>query len=80
MEKTLERYARLPASERERCIAGFERFSSLTPAERDAFLRNAALWQAMTPDERAQWRRLVLNLNPPPLPPLPSQRIVSTNR
>jgi hypothetical protein len=80
MEKTLQRYARLPAAERERCIAGFERFASLTPAQRDEFLRNAALWQAMTPDERSQWRRLVLHVDPPPLPPLPSQRIVSTNR
>lgn len=84
MERSLERFSKLPAAERDRCIAGLERLARLAPAEREAFLRNAALWQAMSPGERDQWRRLVFNLRPPPLPvPIPRTgrpALVSTNR
>lgn len=80
MEKVLERFARLPESERSQCIAGFERLSALPPAERDEFLRNAARWQAMTAEERTLWRRLVLKTRLPPLPPLPTAGLVTTNR
>ncbi len=84
MERSLERFSRLPSAERDRCIAGLERLARLSQAEREAFLRNAALWQAMSPAERDQWRRLVFNLRPPPLPvPTPHAgrpTLVSTNR
>jgi hypothetical protein len=80
IEKTLERFARLPEAERARCIAGFEKLSSLPASERDEFLRGANRWQAMTPEERALWRRIVLRPNPPPLPPVPTSGIVATNR
>jgi hypothetical protein len=80
IEKTLERFARLPEAERLRCIAGFDKLSSLPAAERDEFLRGASRWQAMTPEERALWRRIVLRPSPPPLPPVPTPGIVSTNR
>ncbi len=80
MEKVLERFARLPESERAQCIAGFERLSALPASEREEFLRNAARWQAMTTEERALWRRLVLKTRLPPLPPLPTGGLVTTNR
>ncbi len=84
MERSLERFSKLPTAERDRCIAGLERLARLAPPEREAFLRNAALWQAMSPGERDQWRRLVFNLRPPPLPvPIPHAgrpALVSTNR
>jgi len=80
MEKVLERFARLPESERAQCVAGFERLSALPASERDEFLRNAARWQAMTGEERALWRRLVLKTRLPPLPPLPTSGLVTTNR
>lgn len=84
MERSLERFSKLPQAERDRCISGLERLARLAPPERDAFLRSAALWQAMSPAERDQWRRLVFNLRPPPLPvPVPNPgkpTIVGTNR
>ena len=80
MEKVLERFARLPESERAQCVAGFERLSALPASEREEFLRNAARWQAMTSEERALWRRLVLKTRLPPLPPLPTSGLVTTNR
>lgn len=80
MEKVLERFARLPESERAQCVAGFERLSALPASEREEFLRNAARWQAMTTEERALWRRLVLKTRLPPLPPLPTSGLVTTNR
>lgn len=80
MEKVLERFARLPESERVQCVAGFERLSALPASEREEFLRSATRWQAMTAEERALWRRLVLKTRLPPLPPLPSSGLVTTNR
>ena len=79
MQRSLERFSSLPQAERDRCIAGLERLARLAPEEREAFLRNAALWQRMTSSERDQWRRLVFNLSPPPLPPLRSVPRVATN-
>lgn len=80
MERTLERFARLPEHERQRCIDGFGKLSGLPVPEREAFLRNAERWQALSPEERAQWRRLVLQPSPPPLPPVSRPGIVATNR
>ncbi len=79
MQRSLERFSGLPQAERDRCIAGLERLARLAPDHRDAFLRNAALWQAMSPSERDQWRRLVFNLSPPPLPPIHAPARVATN-
>jgi hypothetical protein len=80
MERSLERFSNLSPAERDRCIAGLDRLARLAPHERDAFLRHAALWQAMSADERDQWRRLVFNLHPPPLPVPKAPALVSTNR
>lgn len=84
VERLLGEFSQMTPEERERSLAGFEKYSRLSPQERAEFLRNAARWQAMSPEERAAWRRLVLNLPPPPpLPPARptnAQALVVTNR
>jgi hypothetical protein len=69
MEKSLERFASLPADQRVRCLQAFAKLASLSAEERAQFLRSAQKWQAMTPNERAIWRQLVNRV--PVMPPLP---------
>ena len=89
IEKTLEAFGKLPATQRVQCIRSFGKFASLSPEERQQFLKNAERWAQMSPTERQVWRQLVTHL-PPPLPrrlppmppPLPrprSERVVVTN-
>jgi hypothetical protein len=70
MERSLARFASLPPEQRDQCLRAFRKLSDLSEAERAEFLSNAAKWQAMSIPERAAWRRLVLKVSGPPMPPV----------
>ncbi len=69
MEKTLQTFDKMPASQRAECVNAFARFASLTAPQQAEFLKNAERWAAMSPAERQAWRDLVVNV--PQWPPLP---------
>ena len=71
MEQVLTKFNQLPATRRELCVQNFDRLARLSEAERATFLRNAAKWEVMTQAERDAWRRLVVSVPPPPMPPIP---------
>ena len=69
MEKTLQSFDRLPASQRARCIRAFNKFAGLAPQDRAEFLKSAERWAQMSPKDRQVWRDLVSHV--PLWPPLP---------
>jgi hypothetical protein len=69
MEKTLQAFDQMPASQRAECVNAFAKFASLTAPQQAEFLKNAERWAAMSPAERQAWRDLVVNV--PQWPPLP---------
>ena len=69
MEKTLQAFDKMPASQRTECVDAFAKFASMTVPEKAEFLKNAERWSAMSPAERQAWRDLVVNV--PQWPPLP---------
>jgi hypothetical protein len=80
MQKTLETFEHLPASQRLQCLRSFSKFAGMNAGDRKEFLQNAERWSQMSPAERQAWRDLVTNvpqwpplppsaLQPPPLPP-----------
>ena len=69
MEKTLQAFDQMPASQRTECVSAFAKFASMTAPEKTEFLKNAERWSAMSPAERQAWRDLVVNV--PQWPPLP---------
>lgn len=71
MEHALTRFNQLPPARRDLCVQNFDRLARLPEAERADFLRNAARWEAMTQAEREAWRRLIVSVPPPPMPPIP---------
>jgi len=74
MEKTLQSFDKMPASQRAECVNAFAKFASMDAAEQAEFLKNAARWSEMTPAERKAWRDLVVNV--PQWPPLPAGFVV----
>ena len=70
MERALRKFSELPAGKRELCVQNFERLARLSDVERSDYLRNAAKWDAMSQNEREAWRRLVMSVPPPPMPPV----------
>ena len=71
MQRTLEAFERLPKSQRERCVNGFQKFAGLTLQERQQFLSNVELWQRMDAKDRLAWRVLVGKISFPKPPPPP---------
>ena len=74
MEKTLQSFDKMPASQRDECVNAFAKFASMDAAEQAEFLKNAARWSEMSPAERKAWRDLVVNV--PQWPPLPAGFVV----
>lgn len=72
MEYALTKFNQLPPERRELCVKNFDRLARLPQSEQTAFLRNAAKWELMTQSERDAWRRLVVSVPPPPMPPVPA--------
>jgi hypothetical protein len=85
MEKTLQAYEKMPASQRAECVSAFAKFASLSASEKAEFLKNAERWSTMSPAERQAWRDLVVNVPQwPPLPigfvlPIPGESVPDTN-
>ncbi len=69
MEKTLQSFDKMPASQRAECVNAFAKFASMNALDQAEFLKNAERWSAMSPAERQSWRDLVVNV--PQWPPLP---------
>jgi hypothetical protein len=70
MEKTLQSFEKMPATQRTECVNAFAKFANMNALEQAEFLKNAQRWSAMSPAERQAWRDLVVNV--PQWPPLPS--------
>lgn len=70
MEKTLQTFEKLPASQRTQCVRNYAKFAGMNAAERVEFLKNAEHWSQMSPKERQSWRDLVAHV--PMMPPLPA--------
>jgi hypothetical protein len=69
MEKTLQSFEKMPASQRAECVNAFAKFASMNALDQAEFLKNAERWSALSPAERQAWRDLVVNV--PQWPPLP---------
>lgn len=69
MQKSLDRFQKLSATQRSQCVRAFEKFAALSPAERRQFLISAQEWQKMKPEDRESWRKLVSKV--PQFPPFP---------
>ena len=69
MQRTLQSFEKLPASQRAECVNAFAKFAGMDARQRSEFLKNAARWSEMSPAERQAWRDLVVNV--PQWPPLP---------
>ena len=73
MEKTLQTFDKLPASQRSQCVRNYAKFAGMNAVERTEFLKNAERWSQMSPKERQSWRDLVAHV--PMMPPLPAPAV-----
>jgi len=69
MQLTLKRFEKLTLAQREQCLEGFSKLARLTVEERRRFILDSDRWMAMSSEQRNLWIRMILQVNPPPLPP-----------